>query len=203
MAEFPCAWMWRRRNPAAGTGSRARILTPYFPSKIYRNLPKNPVNLSIFIEFSRNSLCPERIDRRRHHTAVPRTRADRNCGKMRGRAPVEDEAGLPGAGSPQSGPTPQVTPERLVSRYRNCGEMRLPRRAREPADSRGSHRLRHPKTGGRRAASPAYPACAKNPRRELRGNAAPNAGEESGSIPTGEGFLKKPTEGARRISLPP
>ena len=56
VAEFPCARMWRRRNPAAGTGSLARIPAPHFPSKIYRNLPNNPGNLSNFSEIFGNSV---------------------------------------------------------------------------------------------------------------------------------------------------
>ena len=51
----PAPWVWRRRNPAAGTGSRSRNC-PHLPSKIYGNLRKNPVNLSIFIEFFGNSI---------------------------------------------------------------------------------------------------------------------------------------------------
>jgi len=74
-----------------------------------------------------------RSDRRFHHTGTPRSRADRNCGQMRGNAPVENGAGLPGEGPPQSGPTPQATPERPVSRHRNCGQMCPPRLARATA----------------------------------------------------------------------
>ena len=55
MAEFPCAPVRRRRNPAVGTGFRAgsgpanpRIFA-HFPSNIYGNLSNNPVNLSEFI----------------------------------------------------------------------------------------------------------------------------------------------------------
>ena len=71
-----------------------------------------------------------RSDRRFHDTGTRRSRADRNCGQMRGNALVENGAGLPGEGPPKSGPTPQATPERPVSRHRNCGQMRPPRRVR-------------------------------------------------------------------------
>ena len=85
-----------------------------------------------------------RSDRRFHHTGTPRSRADRNCGQMRGNAPVEGDAGLPGEGPPKSGPTPQATPERPVSRYRNCGQMRPPRRVRRRKKTRADGRpLQH------------------------------------------------------------
>ena len=55
-----------------------------FPSNlIFGNLSKNPVNLSIFIEFFRNSFFSERSDRLRHHIGIPLARASRKCGQLR------------------------------------------------------------------------------------------------------------------------
>ena len=49
----------RIRSPkVVFTGAPARICA-HFPSKIYRNLPKNPVNLPVFIEFYGNSVSFE------------------------------------------------------------------------------------------------------------------------------------------------
>ena len=126
VAESPCARMRRRRNPAAGGGFRGRI-RPHlraFPLENLRKFIEKPREFTGIYRYFRKFHILEQADRLHHHTGIPRIRADGNCGELRGRAQVEDEAGLPGEGSPQSEPTPQVTPERLTSCYRKCGEMR-------------------------------------------------------------------------------
>ena len=162
VAESPCAWVWRRPNPAARGGFRGRIrpgsdpatprISPRKFTEIYRIL-------SEFIQFFRNSRILERSARRRHDTRVLPFSRHRKCGELRGQASIEGEVGLPGEESSQIKPTSQVTPERLVSRYRKRGEMRLPP-LRAPVRSTRADRLDSSK-GNRRIFSHrgASPVC--------------------------------------------
>ena len=114
---------WYPLNASAGRG----FSPPHPPAFALENLWKFTEKPREFIDIYRifqKFLIPEQADRLHHHTGIPRIHADGNYGELRGRAQVEDEAGLPGEGSPQSEPTPQVTPERLTTCYRNYGEMR-------------------------------------------------------------------------------
>ena len=87
VAEFLRAWLWRRPAPAVGTGFRGRI-SPHFPSKIFRNLPNNPVNLSEFIELFGNSIilnAPSRCAIIRGIFLRPHTANAGNCGADKSR----------------------------------------------------------------------------------------------------------------------
>ena len=72
-------------------------ISPHFPSKIYGNLSKNPVNLSIFIEFFGNSVSAGEAVGSAIIPESPRVRADGKCGQMRrvnppaGRCPRQGE----------------------------------------------------------------------------------------------------------------
>ncbi|MCY3823181.1 MAG: hypothetical protein OXG62_04865 [Nitrospinae bacterium] len=91
MAEFPCAWVRRRRNPAAGTGFRANIC-PHLRAFPLENLQKNTVNLSkntvnlskLLFVLSAFFTSPERTT-----AAVdPRLRSSKN------RGPSDDLSGM-------------------------------------------------------------------------------------------------------------
>ncbi len=131
MAEFPCARIPRRHSP------RKQFA-------IY--LSKNPLNLSNFIQFFRNSIILERTARRPHLTRIPLPSRHRKCGQMRAPAAVIHVG--PGRRT-RAAPsryvkagrraTSQDTSARLIHQDRKYGEMRSapPKKAAAPPPARG------------------------------------------------------------------
>ena len=139
--------------------SRRGSATSFPNEKIFGNLSKNPVNLSIFTEIFGNSISageatgafiiPEPPEAARTATAG-------KCGEMPRwkTAPDSPERGRRKAGQP-----PRLHPNAPFPDTATAGKCAL-----RAAFATG-------KNEGRRAASPAYPIDAKTRQRQLRGNA--------------------------------
>ena len=165
----------------------------YPPQTISGYLSKNPVNLSIFTEFFGNSISGGRSDRLRHHTAVPEAARAANAGKC-GAGPGGRRSRPPRSGRRKASQPPRLLPDASFPVTANAGKC-APRAApgSRPAPAvRTASAARKTKADGRPLQ---HTPTSRKPGGGKCGQMCGERERRVGSIPTGEGLLKRPSPG--------